>query len=159
MAFSIRAASPGDADFVLSLYGRPHVRTQLNAPTRERFLESILDDAWENYIVERMGAPFAYLLLHKAPEWMLTIVSLATWEPKRGAGRYATEFAIARGFDQLHVHRIFLEVLASNVIARRLYERLGFRAEGFYRDGFRDEKGSFHNLVPYGMLADDRRVR
>jgi len=51
---------------------------------------------------------------------------------------------------------MFLEVLESNEASRRLCESVGFRAEGLYRDGYRDEAGSFHNLVPYGMLAGDR---
>ncbi|HTU82462.1 MAG TPA: GNAT family protein [Candidatus Acidoferrales bacterium] len=159
MAFSIRAASLEDADFVLSLFARPHVRSQLHAPTHQAFAQSLETPSLENLIVERDGARFGNLVLDKDPQWMLTVRSLAAWDPKRGAGRYAMEQAIARGFDALQVHRIFLEVLASNVVARRLYERLGFRAEGFYRDGFRDEGGHYHNLVPYGMLADDRRVR
>jgi RimJ/RimL family protein N-acetyltransferase len=41
--------------------------------------------------------------------------------------------------------------------ARRLYESVGFREEGLYRDGFRDESGVFQNLVPYGILANDLR--
>jgi len=67
------------------------------------------------------------------------------------------EYAIRYGFDDVGAHRIFLEVLESNYAARRLYESVGFRDEGLYRDGYLDESGAFWNLVPYGMLVSDFR--
>jgi RimJ/RimL family protein N-acetyltransferase len=69
------------------------------------------------------------------------------------------EYAIRHGFDDLGAHRIFLEVVESNYAARRLYESVGFRDEGLYRDGFLNEAGIFQNLVPYGMLVSDLRSR
>ena len=86
---------------------------------------------------------------------MLTIRALAVSEQRCGAGRFAMEYAIRHGFDDLGAHRTFLEVVESNYAARRLYESVGFREEGLYRDGFCDESGVFQNLVPYGMLAND----
>ena len=61
------------------------------------------------------------------------------------------------GVGQLAMHRIFLEIVEGNVASRRLCEAVGFRAEGLYRDGYRDANGAFHNLIPYGMLATDVR--
>lgn len=59
--------------------------------------------------------------------------------------------------DEFRVHRVFLEVLASNTGARALYERVGFTSEGCYRDGCRADDGTYHDLVPYGLLASERR--
>jgi catechol 2,3-dioxygenase-like lactoylglutathione lyase family enzyme len=53
------------------------------------------------------------------------------------------------------MHRIFIEVLESNEPMRRLCERVGFHVEGLYRDGYCDEAGTFHNLVPYGLVRGD----
>lgn len=75
---------------------------------------------------------------------------------RKGAGRFALERAIEFAFNEANAHRIFLEVLESNAVCRRLVERVGFRAEGVYRDGYRDENGAYHNLVPYGLLNADR---
>ena len=158
MAFSIRKASPADADFVVSLFARPHVRDQLHGPTVEEFARSLERPSIENYIVERDGVRFGNLVLGIDPDWLLTIRAVAALEPKRGAGRFAVEYAIERGFGQLGVHRICLEVLSGNASARRLYERLGFRMEGLYRDGYRSDSGAFLNLVAYGMLTGDRRL-
>jgi hypothetical protein len=41
--------------------------------------------------------------------------------------------------------------------ARALYESLGFKAEGCYRDGYRDDDGTYENLIPYGILESEYR--
>jgi RimJ/RimL family protein N-acetyltransferase len=41
---------------------------------------------------------------------------------------------LAHGFEQLGLHRIALEVYAFNPRARRVYEKVGFVAEGTLRD-------------------------
>jgi Acetyltransferase (GNAT) family len=78
-------------------------------------------------------------------------------ENGRGGGRFALGYALWRAFEDLKVNRVYLEVVAKNVRARKLYERAGFRAEGFFRDGYRADDGTFHDMVPYAMLARDPR--
>jgi RimJ/RimL family protein N-acetyltransferase len=62
----------------------------------------------------------------------------------RGVGREATRLALAWGFDVLGLHRIQLEVLATNSRAIRCYVACGFRQEGvrreaqLYPDGWKD---------------------
>jgi RimJ/RimL family protein N-acetyltransferase len=41
------------------------------------------------------------------------------------------------GFEQLRMHRIALEVNSHNERARRVYEKVGFVAEGVLRDALR----------------------
>jgi GNAT superfamily N-acetyltransferase len=156
MNFSMRRATPDDAEFIVALFSQPHVAGQMHAPSRDEVVRSLARPGIENYVVERDAAPFGNMLLDTGESWLTTFRSLAVMEPGGGAGTFALTFALKRAFDELRAHRVFLEVLESNVLARRLYERLGFRNEGLYRDGFRDAAGRFHNLVPYGMLACDR---
>ena len=154
--FRIRKATPEDADFVLALFARPHVIGELHPPKSvDGYLRALEDFHLEHLIIERGGEPFGNMALETAPEWLLTIRVLAVREQRCGAGRFAMEYAIRHGFDDVGVHRIFLEVLESNHAARRLYESVGFRDEGLYRDGYLDESGAFRNLVPYGMLISD----
>jgi ribosomal-protein-alanine N-acetyltransferase len=156
--FSIRNATPEDAAFVLSLFARPHVSRQLHPPSSiDGYLKALEDVRLENLIIERDGKAFGNMVLELAPEWLLTIRVLAVWEQCCGAGTFAMAYAIRRGFDGIGVHRIFLEVLERNFAARCLYESVGFRNEGLYRDGYRDESGAFWNLVPYGLLIADFR--
>ncbi|WP_420000119.1 GNAT family N-acetyltransferase [Streptomyces boninensis] len=52
----------------------------------------------------------------------------------RGLGTEATRLIIGHGFEELGLHRISLEVYAFNPRARRVYEKVGFVAEGVLRD-------------------------
>lgn len=52
----------------------------------------------------------------------------------RGLGTEATRLIVGYGFEELHLHRISLEVYAFNPRARRAYEKAGFVAEGVLRD-------------------------
>ncbi|MBV8491285.1 MAG: GNAT family N-acetyltransferase [Candidatus Eremiobacteraeota bacterium] len=157
MAFTIRRAREGDAEFVVALFLKPQSRAPFYRVDAGTFAGWLERSDLETYVIERDGVPFASLVLRIDPAWQLEISSVAVWESKCGAGRFALQFAIARGFDELGVHRITAEVLSNDARARRLYERLGFRMEGLYREGYRDEGGAYLNVVAYGMLANDRR--
>ncbi len=52
----------------------------------------------------------------------------------QGFGTEATQLIIGYGFERLGLHRISLEVYAFNPRARRVYEKVGFAAEGVLRD-------------------------
>jgi GNAT superfamily N-acetyltransferase len=153
----MRPAVPGDAEFVLALFARDHVRPFAHGPLSvEDYATSLSRPSKENLIVERDGAPFGNLCLGTAMPWLLEFQVVAVWESGCGAGRFAVEYAIHRAFDELGANRIYLEVVAANMRARALYERAGFTAEGLFRSGYRAGDGTFHDLVPYGMLASDR---
>jgi RimJ/RimL family protein N-acetyltransferase len=52
----------------------------------------------------------------------------------RGLGTEAVRLVVGYGFGKLGLHRISLEVYATNPRARRVYEKVGFVAEGVLRD-------------------------
>ncbi|MEH1014528.1 GNAT family protein [Micromonospora sp. CPCC 206060] len=56
----------------------------------------------------------------------------------RGLGTEAVRLIVGHGFAQLGLHRISLEVYAFNPRARRVYEKVGFVAEGILREALRD---------------------
>jgi catechol 2,3-dioxygenase-like lactoylglutathione lyase family enzyme len=147
----VRPAAAGDEPFLRSLFEREHVRGRLHPPVTFDFSRG------EQYVIERNARAFGVLALEVESEWLLNLRALAVWELRSGAGRFALKFTIARAFDELGARRIFLEVLESNAPMRGLCEALGIEPEGLYRDGYRDESGSFHNLVPYGMVREDAR--
>jgi RimJ/RimL family protein N-acetyltransferase len=57
----------------------------------------------------------------------------------RGLGTEATRLIVGYGFEYLGLHRITLEVYAFNPRARRVYEKVGFKAEGVLRESLRYE--------------------
>jgi RimJ/RimL family protein N-acetyltransferase len=56
----------------------------------------------------------------------------------RGLGTEAVRLVVGHGFERLGLHRISLEVYHLNPRARRVYEKVGFVAEGVLRDALRD---------------------
>jgi RimJ/RimL family protein N-acetyltransferase len=89
-------------------------------------------------------------------------VTLArTWPAtgvRRALGREVTRLVLAWGFDVLGLHRIQLEVLASNHRAINCYLACGFRREGvrreaqLYPDGWKD-------FILMGLLQSEHARR
>lgn len=52
----------------------------------------------------------------------------------RGYGSEATRQILDYAFETLGLHKVFLRVLEENKIARRVYEKIGFKEEGHFRD-------------------------
>jgi RimJ/RimL family protein N-acetyltransferase len=65
-------------------------------------------------------------------------IMLAAAGRDRGLGTEAVRLIVGHGFERLGLHRISLEVYAFNPRARRVYEKVGFVAEGVLRDALRD---------------------
>ncbi|MBI3978494.1 MAG: GNAT family N-acetyltransferase [Chloroflexi bacterium] len=74
----------------------------------------------------------------------------------RGYGTKAFTAILKYCFDFLNMHRVWLAVLEYNQVARRLYERQGFRVEGRYRAAiFRD--GRYHDYLIMSILEEEYR--
>lgn len=72
----------------------------------------------------------------------------------RGYGYEAMELALDFAFYELNLHRIQLTVFGYNERAIGLYEKLGFRREGTYRE-FLLRDGQRHDMYLYGLLAQE----
>jgi len=72
----------------------------------------------------------------------------------KGLGREAVQQLVAFGFDDLNLHRIALQVFATNTRAIKTYEAAGFRHEGTFREAaFID--GHFVDVRVMAMLEDE----
>ena len=76
----------------------------------------------------------------------------------KGIGEACTRWALAFGFDELNLHRIYLEVLESNERATQLYEKLGFRHEGRLRHA-QFKGGRYLDVIAMSILEDEWRAR
>jgi RimJ/RimL family protein N-acetyltransferase len=72
----------------------------------------------------------------------------------RGFGRQALYQALRHGFSDLGLERVYLEVLADNARAVRLYELVGFRTEGRLRSHV-FKNGEFRDVLVMGILRSD----
>jgi RimJ/RimL family protein N-acetyltransferase len=150
--YAIRQATEGDWDAIDALFAMEHVRTHMHAPTREQYFASLSRDGCLNFVIEREGRFFGNMRIDLPENWLMVIGALAVCEPRKGAGRFALGYAIDLAFEELSIHRIFVEIVETNVASQKLCESVGFQPEGLYRDGYRDDAGTYHNLIPYGML-------
>jgi UDP-4-amino-4,6-dideoxy-N-acetyl-beta-L-altrosamine N-acetyltransferase len=73
----------------------------------------------------------------------------------RGVGSEAVSQLVRFGFDELGLHRICLQVFATNDRAIRLYERAGFRREGVLREAASID-GAWIDVLLMALLRHDR---
>lgn len=72
----------------------------------------------------------------------------------KGIGTFATKEILEYAFRELNLNRVYLNVLADNVNAIRLYEKCGFVFEGEFREHLRIH-GELKNLKWYGILKEN----
>ena len=78
--------------------------------------------------------------------------------PGQGLGRRIVDELMRIAFEELHAHRMYLDVYEDNARARHLYESIGFVYEGVMREaGERD--GNFISLHLMSMLAREYQAR
>lgn len=68
-----------------------------------------------------------------------------------GIAQIATDELVSYAFIQLHLHKIYLNVLSDNQRARKLYEKCGFFLEGVSKDAI-CKNGEFFSLAWYGII-------
>ncbi|MBZ9686568.1 GNAT family N-acetyltransferase [Clostridium estertheticum] len=71
-----------------------------------------------------------------------------------GYGEEALKLSIEFGFQELNFHRIQLTVLEYNEPAIKLYEKVGFKREGVYRE-FIHRDGRRYDMYLYGILRSE----
>lgn len=77
-----------------------------------------------------------------------------------GWGTWLVTTARDFAFDQLHLHRLGLDVFSFNPRAHHVYQRAGFIDEGRLRDAVWDSAtGQYGDDILMGMLASDPRPR
>ena len=78
----------------------------------------------------------------------------AVEERSKGYGTEALRLLVRFGFNDLHLHRIYLHVFSSNLLAIRVYEKAGFAREGLLRQAAYLD-GHYEDIVLMGLLCDE----
>jgi len=84
-------------------------------------------------------------------------LSIAIGDPARWGQGYGTEamrLLLDFAFGELNLYRVQLTVFSYNTRAIALYEKLGFRREGTYREYLRRD-GVRHDMHLYGLLRSE----
>jgi RimJ/RimL family protein N-acetyltransferase len=72
----------------------------------------------------------------------------------QGYGYEAMGLALQFAFHEINLHRLQLTVFSYNLPAVRLYEKLGFKREGVFREALLRD-GRRHHMFLYGLLAHE----
>ncbi|MBZ0301118.1 MAG: GNAT family N-acetyltransferase [Anaerolineae bacterium] len=88
--------------------------------------------------------------VHHTSALGIGIGSRAFWDG--GYGTEAMRLLLNFAFDELNLHRVFLTVFSYNARAIHLYDKLGFRHEGTYREHLQRD-GQRYDMLLYGILS------
>lgn len=112
-----------------------------------------------------------YLIEYKKTEQTVGIVSLINIDYKnrsaeciidigvkdmwgKGIGTAAISLILEFAFNELNLHRVYLQVFSFNERAIRLYEKMGFIHEGKFRQALY-RMGKWHDIVIMGILKNE----
>ncbi len=137
----------------------PLAGTPLTMPEVERWFAGISQEQY-GWIIESEGRGIGQAKLHsldtanRRARYAIGIFSQAYWN--RGLGTEATNLILEYAFENLHLHRVDLRVLAFNHRAIACYEKCGFVREGIEREGAWIE-GEWQSDVMMSILEQEYR--
>ncbi len=128
--------------------------------TREQikdYLERITtDESRFDYFMMLEGDIIGEVVLNEITKHDSANIRLAIYDDQhfsKGFGSYAMKTLIQKGFTELGLHRIELEVYDFNTRGLALYKKLGFVQEGILRDAYKKEK--YHDIIIMSLLEDE----
>lgn len=145
----------------------------LGAPYR--FIGPEIDEAWFEAYLKSRSTTIRCVVVDDEDRKPLGMVTLAgiDWVYRcaslhlmigedcnrgKGVGTFALENMLRHAFADMGLHRVELEVLASNTVATHLYEKVGFVMEGTKRKAA-FKSGSFEDIHLMSVLRDEWGAR
>lgn len=164
----LRALEPEDAEALWRWHADPEVARWLTADypeSRDRITKRFADRppiTYDNtaFAVEQLdtGRLIGVVVLRDAtPESGCAVLDIYLGERDvwgQGHGTDTIRVICRYGFDVMRLHQITLWVVADNVRALRVYEKVGFVEEGRQRQTFRRD-GRWHDMILMGMLEGE----
>lgn len=134
---TLRPARDEDFDRIVAMEHAPEHLPFVSQWPIERHRATAAQPDARYLMVECDGALAGYAILRGAgsPDRSIELLRFVIQHKGLGIGRAALRRVKRLAFDQLQAHRLWLDVLNSNVRARRLYESEGFVAERVVRAG------------------------
>jgi diamine N-acetyltransferase len=156
----LRSALDADVPRIVALERLSESQKYVGQWSEERH-RAALSSADARYFVseDEAGALQAFVLLRGFEESSqnIELKRIVVAAPGRGVGRRILSEIIRIAFEEIGVHRLFLDVFGDNLRARHLYESLGFVYEGIMREaGMRD--GKYYAMHLMSMLESEYRA-
>jgi len=157
----LRPATTGDIPRIAALERIPAFRNFIGQWSEGRHLATLASAEARYYVSDSISGDLqAFALLRGLEEASRSIelkrIVVAT--PGQGLGRRIVRALMSIVFDDLHAHRLYLDVYEDNARARHLYESLGFVYEGVMREAG-ERGGDFISLHLMSMLAREYQAQ
>lgn len=165
----LRALDPGDLDRTFKWHNDPELYATLISPFRyvsrqteeewlRRRMTSSLQEVNLAVCLKESGVHIGNVYLRDI-DWVSKNAALGLFIGEsehrgKGHGTSALRQMISHAFNNLGLHRIYLNALADNEPAIRSYRRVGFVLEGTLRDHV-FKHGQFRDVAVLGLRAED----
>ena len=154
----LRPTMSSDIEYVLTLENDPATLQFITPWERTQHEAAIRFPDFRHFIIEG-GAGldavgFVILIGCRSQNQSLELKRMVIASKGAGFGRAALRVAKKVAFDDLHAHRLWLDVKAGNSRARALYDSEGFVVEGLLRDAVKVQCG-FESLAVMSMLQSE----
>lgn len=154
----LRNTREADINYVVDFEQRPDNALYVGQWTKEQHLNSIYQEDILHLIVEDKptNKPVGYVIIagitnsNKNIEFRRIVIS----EKGKGYGRETIKLIKKISFEQLHAHRLWLDVRLKNYIAQNLYKSEGFIEEGTLRECI-FYNGKFESLIVMSILESE----
>lgn len=157
IAFALRPAEEADIPFIMSVEALPGYAERVGrfAAAEHRAEMAEQDSAY--WLGIDNGVPIGFAVLQGLRNSMRNVAlhRFAVAQAGRGLGRAFLTQMTSHVFTTLGAERFWLDVLPDNEPALRLYERLGFVAEGLMRKALRYPDGRRADLILMALLKED----
>lgn len=169
----LRRLEKKDADGMLEWMHDPEIQENFRFDASKKSKEDVLEFIRNSQIEMIAGKDIHYAITDDLDEYLGTIslkgvdmearnaeyaISLRKKAQGKGIATEATEELLRLAFDEYGLERVYLNVLAENKKAIRLYEKCGFAYEGEFRKHL-FLKGEFRTLKWYGILREEYFLR
>jgi diamine N-acetyltransferase len=153
----LKPTTPADLDWVLAVEGDPEIEPCITRWPASLHEAAMVSAAVRHLIIaDAAGKRLGYAILRGIgdPDPNIELMRLVVAERGRGTGRTALRLLKRLAFEELGAHRLWLDVVAANESARRLYISEGFVEEGILREAARRASG-FASLVVMSILEHE----
>jgi diamine N-acetyltransferase len=155
----LRAATEADISFIVEIEHSPEFHEYIAKWTVEEH-QAALRDPNTGYLIalDSSGSQIGYVILRglESEHRTIELIRVAMRLPGQGSGKHVLRLVLKKVFEELGAHRLWLDVLESNLRAQHVYLSLGFQQDGMIREGFFSD-GKYHSLILMSLL--DREYR
>lgn len=170
MGYRLRFLQEKDIDGMLEWMHDPQINFFYTDKIRNATVESVRSFICVAEKLRREGITYHYAIVDNDDEYQGTIslknivpvegaefaISLRSQAQGKGIASWATQEILKIAFEELKLHRVYLNVLSDNEHANYFYARKGFRMEGQSKNCI-CINGKIKSLNWYAMLEEEYR--